>query len=90
MPAYPKRTGSRRPVHLPCLDVVRVSGHRSFAQPTRAFTLRPRDAKRRAKRGAEATGQRTARGRLLRGVRRRPLRQIYLTVTLTDKSVQHS
>src|SRR5437764_13187462 len=43
---------------------------RSFAQPPRAFTLRQRDAKRRAKRGAEAPGQRTARGRLLRRVGR--------------------
>jgi hypothetical protein len=36
-----------------------------FTQPPRAFTLQRRDAERRAKRGAEAPGQRTARGRLL-------------------------
>src|SRR5256885_11212 len=52
-------------------DSVIASGQRSFAQPTRAFTFRQRDAKRRAKRGAEAPGQRTARGRLLRRVSQR-------------------
>src|SRR5882724_6088056 len=44
------------------------AAQRSFAQPLAAFTLRQRDAQRRAKRGAEAPGQRTARGRLLRRV----------------------
>src|SRR5881397_3983625 len=45
-----------------------AAAQRSFAQPPRAFTARQRDAQRRAKRGAEAPGQRTARGRLLRRV----------------------
>ena len=41
--------------------------HRTFfhSQPPRAFTLRQRDPQGRTKRGAEAPGQRTARGRLL-------------------------
>src|SRR5437016_10430583 len=48
-----------------------AAAQRSFTQPPRAFTLRQRDPKGRAKRGAEAPGQRTARGRLLRRVSRR-------------------
>jgi hypothetical protein len=41
MPVYTERTESRRPDHLPSLDVVSESGHRSFAEPRAAFTCRP-------------------------------------------------
>jgi hypothetical protein len=51
-----------------CILSCGESAHRSFAQPLAAFTLRQRDAQRRAKRGAEAPGQRTAASRLLRRV----------------------
>ena len=38
-----------------------LTAQRSFTQPPRAFTFRQRDAQRRAKRGAEAPGQRNGR-----------------------------
>ena len=59
-------------VRLASLGFGERSAQRSFAQPLAAFTVQQRDAQRRAKRGAEAPGQRTAARRLLRRVRRRP------------------
>src|SRR5205807_10033726 len=50
------------------------TAQRSFAQPRAAFTLQQRDAQRRAKRGAEAPGQRAAPRRLLPRVSRPVLR----------------
>src|SRR5881392_3007682 len=44
------------------------SAHVSDAEPRSGSTFQPRDAQRRAKRGAEAPGQRTPLRRLLHGV----------------------
>src|SRR5437660_11097094 len=69
-------------------DIRRLAAQRSFAQPHAAFTLRQRDAKRRAKRGAEAPGQRTAACRLLRRVRPPVIRrQFFAGVLVPTKTV---
>lgn len=65
-----------------------ASAQRFYAEPRGGFTFQPRDAQRRAKRGAEAPGQQTPLRRLLRGVGRRDRslavhRQLYRIASTT-------